>query len=299
MSMNRRSFLLNGTAVTTGLAAVSHTASASIKITDPEKRGVLRFSSQEWIIPGKTLPKKIEAMEKWGFEGIEFGGGELPKRVGEIQKVLANSNIKPSAICAGYKGTLISENPAIRKQAITTAKEILTAAGEIGSTGLIMVPAFNGKTLLSHVGARQILIDLMPELGDHAQKAGTRILFEPLNRREAWFLRQLADAAAICKDINHPAVCMMGDFYHMGVEEPCDYAAFIASRDYLHHVHLGSRPTRKQPSYDPNDDYRPGFKALKEIGYQEYCSFECGIEGKPEVEIPKSMVYLRRHWEEA
>ena len=181
-----------------------------------------------------------------------------------------------------------------------SCKEILTAAGALGSTGLIIVPAFNGQTQLDHVEGRKILVnEILPELGEHAHKAGTRILLEPLNRGEAWFLRQLSDAAAICKDVNHPGICMMGDFYHMGIEEPCDYAAFLSCRNYLHHVHLASRPNRKQPGYDPNDDFRPGFKALKEIGFQDYCSFECGIEGKPDVEIPKTMEYLRIQWGES
>ena len=77
-------------------------------------------------------------------------------------------------------------------------------------------------------------------LGDIAQAAGTRILLEPLNRKEAWFLRQVADAAQIAKDVNHPAICVMGDFYHMYWEEPCDMAAFMAAGDRLHHVHLAT-----------------------------------------------------------
>jgi sugar phosphate isomerase/epimerase len=298
MTVNRRAFLTSGSLLGVGLLAGS--ASASIRVAHPEKEGVLRFSSQEWLIPGKTLQEKIDKMEAWGFEGIEFGGGGLAGRVEEIQKVLGNSKIKTSAICAGFKGAPVSDQPEVRQQCLDSCKEILAAAGAIGSTGLIIVPAFNGQTKLGHVEARNILVkEILPELGEAAQTAGTRILLEPLNRGEAWILRQLADAAAICRDVNHPAICMMGDFYHMGIEEPCDYAAFMSCRKYVHHVHLASRPNRKQPGYDPNDDFRPGFKALKEIGFQDYCSFECGVEGKADEAIPKTMEYLRRQWDEA
>ena len=58
---------------------------------------------------------------------------------------------------------------------------------------------------------------------------GSRVLLEPLNRGEAFFLRQVADAASICRDINSPGVQMMGDFYHMYIEETSDLGAFLSA----------------------------------------------------------------------
>ncbi len=52
-------------------------------------------------------------------------------------------------------------------------KEILTAVGELGSTGMIMVPPFNGRTQLGHKESRELL----PELGEHAVQAKIQILF--------------------------------------------------------------------------------------------------------------------------
>ena len=86
----------------------------------------------------------------------------------------------------------------------------------------------------------------MPGIGEHALQAGTRLLFEPLNRREAYFLRQVADGASIARDCESEGICLMGDFYHMNIEETSDMGAFISAGDKLHHVHLASR-TRKLP----------------------------------------------------
>ncbi len=291
--MERRTFLT--TAATVGAAMTASHSSAS----ETTQKAQLKFSCQEWVLPYKTLEQKVAFMKEHGIVGLEPSGKGLDKRVSQYQNAFKGSDITISAICAGFDGVIISDKPDVRERAMKSMKSILDAAGELGSTGLIIVPAFNGQTELSHVGGRYLLIDQLGELGDHAVKAGTRILLEPLNRRESWFLRQLSDAAAICEDVNNPGIHMMGDFYHMGVEEPCEYSAFMSCRKYLHHVHLASRPRRKQPGYDPNDDFRPGFKALKEIGYQDFCSFECGIEGKGEVEIPKSMDLLRKQWAEA
>ncbi len=90
---------------------------------------------------------------------------------------------------------------------------------------------------------------------------------------------------------------MMGDFYHMCIEETSDLGAFISAGAYLHHVHLASR-IRVLPGQDERQ-FVDGFKGLKWIGYQDYCSFECGVKGDPKVEIPKSMAFLRDQWAQA
>ncbi len=293
MSIDRRNFLAASMAAGVG-ASVAGAAEITGKFNP---KAELKVSSQEGIIPGKSLPERLERMEEWGFAGIEFGGRGLPGRVEEIQSALKNSSIKVSAICAGYQGVAISEDKKVRRQMVDTAKEILAAAGAIGSTGLIMVPAFNKQTKLGHVEGRKILCDMLPELGDAAQAAGTRMLLEPLNRQEAWFLRMLADGASICRDVNHPAVCMMGDFYHMYLEETSDLGAFVSAGDYLHHVHVACIE-RNLPGQDARD-YRPGFRGLKMIGYTDYCSYECGVLGDKMVEIPKSVKVLQQHWKEA
>lgn len=291
MNINRRELLAASAAV--GLAAAMPS-----KAQEPERKAVLRIASQEGIIPGRDLQEKLAKMEQWGFDGIEVGGGGFPERVEELKKALANSRIKISAICAGTPGgPLINEDPEVRKRAVAAIKELLTCAGELGSTGVIIVPAFNGQTTLNHVEARKVLMDLLPEIGEHGEKVGGRILLEPLNRNEAWFLRLLADAAAMCREVNSPGVAMMGDFYHMNIEEPSDMGAFISGGKWLHHVHLASRK-RVLPGQDERD-FTNGFRGLKMIGYQDFCSLECGVEGDRETEIPKSVKFLREQWEKA
>jgi sugar phosphate isomerase/epimerase len=42
-----------------------------------------------------------------------------------------------------------------------------------------------------------------------------------------------------------------------------------------------------------------GFRGLKMIGYQDYCSLECSCKGDPEIEIPRSFRFLEKQWEQA
>ena len=297
-SMNRRGFIR--TVAGAAVAASAFRTGASVRAqesTPARKQGVLKLGSQDGRIPGGTLQEKVAKLEKWGGTGLEVGGGGLAGRVKGIKDAIKGTNVKISAICAGYSGAPISHDPAEREKAVSTIKEILTAAGELESTGLIVVPAFNNQTTLGNKEGRKILVDMLPDLGEHAVKCGTRILLEPLNRGEAFFLRQLADAASICRDVKHPGVCLMGDFYHMNIEETSDWGAFLSAGKYVHHVHLASAK-RNLPGQDDRS-FVDGFRGLKMIGYQDYCSLECGCKGDPEVEIPKSFRFLEEQWKQA
>lgn len=292
----RRRFLA-AAAAGAGLSASSPKGEASEPSPLSDSVPVLKLASREFVIPGDTLPEKLDRMEEWGFSGIELDGARLPERIVEIRNALRGRPLEVGAVCSGYEGVLIHEDPDIRWKTVDNIKEIISHAAEFMPTGMIIVPAFNGQTQLQFVPAREALMSVLPALGEHAHKCGTRVLIEPLNRNEAWYYRTLSDAAAICKEIGHPGVAMMGDFFHMGIEEASDYGAFITARDFLFNVHLGSRQ-RYLPGQDDRD-FRPGFKALKEIGYRKFCSLECFPIGDPLVEIPKSVKFIRTQWREA
>jgi sugar phosphate isomerase/epimerase len=279
-----------------GLAGSSVTRAAD-SCCKPKQEAALRLSSQLGVIPGKELQEKLAKMEAWGFDGVELPGNIVGQEK-MYEDAIKNTKLKFSAVCWGScNGDLVSDVKEKRAPAVEKLKQVLAAAGALKSTGVIYVPAFNGQTKLTNQEIRQILLDTLPELGEYAVKAGTRMLLEPLNRNEAYFLRQLADAASICRDCKSEGICVIGDFYHMGIEETSDLGAFISAGKYLHHVHLASR-TRVMPGQDERT-YLEGFRGLKMIGYQDYCSFECGCKGDRNTEIPKSMQFLRDQWAQA
>ena len=74
----------------------------------------LNISFQEGTAPGENLSEKLDFMESLGVTGFEPGGRGLGDRVEEIKAALAGRNIKVSAICAGFKGFILAEDPAVK-----------------------------------------------------------------------------------------------------------------------------------------------------------------------------------------
>ena len=297
--MQRRHFLLSAAAAT--LAPSTLLASCAPKPMDKKAATPLNLCFQEGIAIGETLQEKLDYCESLGVTGFEVGGRGLADRVNEINNALKGRNIRMAAICAGFDGFILAEDGQ-KDEFDRTMREIVEAAGKVGSCGVIMVPAFNGQTpCRPHtMDTRNYLCEQLHELGEYALQCGTTVILEPLNRAECFYMRQVADAAAICRDADSKGVKCMGDFWHMQ-EETSDYAAFMsAGKEYLQHVHIASRGHRNTPGEDgEKDDYREGFRALKEIGYEGFVSFECGCEGAREKVLPAAVELLRKQWEEA
>ena len=300
--MDRKTFLRTTLA---GAAAAVVAPGALVSCARAEKKQSstpLRLSFQEGVTPGESLADKLDFMESLGVTGFEPGGRGLAGRVAEIREALQGRDIRVSAICAGFEGFILAQDPEVKAQFDTSMREIVRAAGELGSTGVIMVPVFNWQepALPHSLETRDFLCAQLHDLGEFALSCGTTVILEPLNRKEAFYLRQVGDAAAICRDAGSAGVKCMGDFWHMQ-EETSDYAAFMAAGPYLQHVHMASRANRAMPGEDGDvDNYVDGFRALKELGYPNYVSFECGCRGEDRAAILTAAVeLLRKQWKEA
>ena len=305
--MRRRDFFAAGAALSTALTMnpVSRSFAQTTNECDKRSEAKLRISSQMGIIPGDSPEEKLAKMKAWGCEGGEWGG-DVVEKAAECRKMADDAGLESSAICWGsHNGDLCSEDLSKRQPGVDDLKKAIEAAGILGARGVIYVPAFNGQTKLTNQEIRQRCLEFLPEVAAFAAEHNTHVIFEPLCRMEAYFLRQVADAASICRDINEAGgnggMAVMGDFYHMWTEETSDMGAFISAGSYLQHVHLagGTQDPRRTLPGQNSRTFVEGFRGLKYIGYQQFCSFECSVVGDNEVEVPKSIAYLKAQWDAA
>ncbi len=258
----------------------------------------MKLACQEGLVPGNSLPERLEKLAAWGYEGIEFWGGGVKERVAEIQSALKHSPVKASTICAGFRGCLLDADPSQRELAMQDIRDLLYVAGDLDAVGLIVVPIFGGPRVpdLRPLSTpeqieRDLLLKLLEDLVQTAEKAGAHLLLEPLNRYETHFLRRLEQAAALCEALPHPNLKIMADFFHMSIEEADIPAAIRAAGKHLAHVHLADS-NRLLPGQG-HTDFQSGFAALREIGYAGFMALECGVAGDPNLELPKAAEYLK------
>ncbi|MDR2912507.1 MAG: sugar phosphate isomerase/epimerase [Alistipes sp.] len=307
--MNRKEFLkttlMGAAALMAAPALAGSVVSAAGRKGTADQRATaaprLNISFQEGTAPGENLAQKFDWMEAHGVTGFEPGGKNLGARVAELKNLLRGRNIKVTAICAGFEGFILAEDPAVKAAFDSSMRDIIVAAGELGSVGVIMVPAFNGqKPCRPHtLETREFLCEEMGKLGEFALQHGTTAILEPLNRREAFYLRQVGDGAAIARDSGSKGVTCMGDFWHMS-EEASDYGALWSADGYLSHVHIASRGRRIMPGEDGElDNYVDGFRALKEMNYEGWVSFECGTRGEREQTVTAALELMREQWARA
>ncbi|MGC4192249.1 MAG: sugar phosphate isomerase/epimerase family protein [Thermomicrobiales bacterium] len=275
------------------------------------KLGVLEsWFDGEPVVPGKTLPERLNALEEAGYGGIQLCAVSAGISVEDRNAALANSPVK--LLIHGKHGQILGKDKETRDQAIRDIVSGLEEAAALEAVGSILVPirttpeiaapapvSFGVVPTKSIVDLeREILIDQLGKIAPTAERLGTPIILEPLNRYESHLLKSLDDAAQICRAVGSPGIRMMADFFHMNLEDADMGQAIEAVADVLAYVHLADS-NRFQPSAG-HLDFRPGFAALKRIGYDGWMTLECKLNVKPSVQaLIDTAEFIRAEWEAA
>ncbi|MDP6041633.1 MAG: sugar phosphate isomerase/epimerase family protein [Candidatus Latescibacteria bacterium] len=260
----------------------------------------MKLSCQENLAPGKTFAEKLSNLEAYGFEGVELAGVHLNADAGlaERRAALKDSPVNASSICGGFEAEMVHPDPQRRRACVDVLKRYLDIAAELGATGPISVPIFNRNERLpdmspwktQHEVEIELLRHVLEDLARYAEGVGACLLLEPLNRYESNSLRDVEEAAELCRSVGH-GVRVMADFFHMHIEQPNTPESFEAVADVLGHVHLADN-TRQEPGTG-DIDFTAAFTVLKKVGFEGYMAFECRLSDKGEVALPKSVDYLK------
>lgn len=114
-------------------------------------------------------------------------------------------------------------------------------------------------------------------VGDIAAKYGLTIAMEPLNTTETNILNSVLEGFAFVKEVDHPNIQLLADFYHMQMEKE-DMAALVTAGPALRHLHIANSHGRVYPLSREEDLYGDFFKALKDVGYDARISVEAGTQ---------------------
>jgi sugar phosphate isomerase/epimerase len=261
----------------------------------------------EPVVPGRTLPERLAALESAGYQGIQLSAVSQREGQDAIRKALAKSPIR--MLISGRGGRILGPDAEVRARAVSDICDGLREAADRNVIGSILVPirrqpempppsppSFGTVPMRTLVDLeKEMLAEQLHKIAPVAEETGVPIILEPLNRYESHLIQSLDDAGALCRAVGSPGIKMMGDFFHMNLEDDDMGAAIERNADCLAYIHLAD-----SGRYEPGTghlDFVPGFRALQKIGYDGFMTLECKIKGTPSVETLRDTAdYIRQQW---
>lgn len=273
-----------------------------------------------WIFGNASLAEVAVRASRLGFDGIELVGEPKLYQASEVNKLMQEHGLKVLSICGMHPGPeagdlrLLSHPDASERQkAIDYVKSCVDLAKETGARSVLVVPSLVGQpeVLTSKEVDIQFAIESLQVAGEYAKTQQIILTIEPINRYEVGLVNSIDDAIEMAKAIDNEYVRIMGDTFHMQIEEADGIPNAIrrAGRYWFQHLHVADN-TRQAPGMG-DLPWREIIRALHDINYQGGISCEPLPKGKAPYDardgnIPKEQLdgdlklgleYLRREQE--
>lgn len=127
--------------------------------------------------------------------------------------------------------------------------------------------------------------------GNCAAEWGITVVIEPLNKRETNVINTVSDGAVFVRELSHPNVMLLADFYHILLENE-SFDSIVENADVIRHIHIARPETRAMPVPDDGYDYGSMAKAVKKAKYNGRISLEGNVKDIVN-EIGVSTKYLK------
>jgi sugar phosphate isomerase/epimerase len=244
---------------------------------------------QENLVPGDD---KLAFARSAGFDGLELRDATRPG----LEALRGSA----PTVCPELPGWLGDFDPDRRARALDALRAQLDGIAALGGHGVVTpaawgmftrrLPPFDEPPRTPEQD-REVLLEGLASLGEHAERAGAVLLFEPLNRYEDHMVNTVGQAAELVREAGSPGVRILADTYHMNIEEDDVCAALRSVGDLLGAVHI-SDSNRHQPGtgHVPFDAV---VATLREIGFDGVLSVECRLRGEPEQAVRDCGRFLR------
>jgi len=228
-------------------------------------------------------PREVfAAVKKAGYEGVDLPGDLRRVNVGELKSILDGLGLRVASILgawayfhAGENRDLCGADEGARQAGIRYAKLGIDMAAAFGARYFsvcaaqppvyeIPFPKLPLETLWENlkVATREICA--------YAADRGVTILFEPLNKYEAYpgIMTLLSDASRLIDELGVDNLGIQPDISHLFYGEASIPDALRAAGPRIKHTHINE--TNRYALGTGAADYRAIVRVLKEVGFDGY-----------------------------
>jgi hydroxypyruvate isomerase len=285
--MNRRDFCLNGArnlaAGAIGASALNaadltpgNVAGAGAERSSPGASGVpFKLSVMLWtVFTHLPFERRLEKVASAGYDNVELVGefkkwSETDfKNVAETRRRLGIS----FDATGGVEHSLA--DPAQRDAFLGDVKSLLPAMEKLECPALIVLTGDKIPSL-SHEAQHASCVEGLKRAADVVQGRGIRILLENIDPEEnpKYFLTSVTEGFEVVKEVNHPQVRFLYDFFHEQISEGNLIEKLEKNVALIDLVHVADVPGRHEPGTG-EINYSNIYKKLVSLGYDRYMAME-------------------------
>lgn len=235
-----------------------------------------RYSYNSLVYYGEDVSRSVERLARLGYDAIELVGEPGDYDARRVGRLVREAGLSVSSICSIYTGErdLVHPDAAVRERALGYVREVADFAAAVEARTMIIAPSAVGKTaaLGSEGDEWKWAVEGVRAGGEYAASVGVDLTLECWNRYETYFLNRLEQAVRLWKETGLENGGVMGDTFHMNIDEASIGRALREAGPLLNHVHLADS-NRAAPGAG-HIDFEPIVQALADIDYRGFVTFE-------------------------
>ena len=278
--MHRREFARTLAGAALG-AAVLPSAPALAQTETPAREAPFKLSVMLWTVC-RDLPfeKRLETVAEAGYHAVELVG----EFEGWSDSDFAKYNARKRSLGITFDaaaGVHDAADPAARTTFLAELTKLLDTADRLECPAIIVL---SGDRLrgVSHQTQHQTCVETLRRAAEVVAKKNVTLLLENIDPEEnpKYFLTSVAEGFQIIREVGHPNVKFLYDFYHEQIAEGNLIEKLEKNIDLVGVVHVADVPGRHEPGTG-EINYANIFRKLAELKYGGYAAMEFIPSGDP------------------
>ncbi|HWJ75428.1 MAG TPA: sugar phosphate isomerase/epimerase family protein [Kaistia sp.] len=238
---------------------------------------MFKYSYDALVYYGEDISTSIDRVARYGYDAIELVGEPDAFDGSAIKRMVGDAGIGVSSICSIFTGAerdFTNKSAANRQKALDYTNRVADFAAASGAPIIIVAPSPVGKMAPESDPDQEWAwaVEGIQKAADYAASQNVRLCIEAWNRYETHFLNRIPQCIELMNDVGRPNVGVMGDTFHMNIDDPDIAGAVRNAGAAMIHIHFADS-NRAAPGQG-HTDFRPVMQALKEVGYEGHITFE-------------------------
>lgn len=244
-------------------------------VESPTNDAPLKFSVMLWTVD-KKLPfeRRMEMVAEAGYSAIELVDEFKGWSDADFRRVNARKRelkLTFDATAGVWKGIA---DPGGIDAFVADLTAFVPTAQKLECSNIIVLSG-NLVEGTTHEQQHQACVESLKRGADIAEKNGLRLLLENIDQEEnpKYFLTSVAEGFGIVREVNHPRVKFLYDFYHEQISEGNLIKKLEENIHQVGLVHIADVPGRHEPGTG-EIAYASIYRKLAQLHYSDYVAME-------------------------